>query len=482
MKMPQENRLTLRPLQSLHAQQVMRKPASLIAQPLGAGKTAVAVEAVYTEFAGQYGRGPRILVVAKGNTRYGWERAVRRTYQDYTNDRLFRRIDSTKPGKDAMTALWAGEPGWFIVTWEYFTLRPAHFWDKLDVDVIILDEVQRMQNRKSKTWGHVQRIGKNSKRIAMSGTPGGNKMEGLWTTLRWLFPEDDNSSLYTTPRSFWRWVGDWLTAEEDEWMGFVVVGGERFDSGTMLSYYDSYIRESDPVNVQEPNEIIVDVPLSTVQKKLYAQTEKEAVVWLNTVDPATGRKPMVVGLPLETRIRLRQITLGEPVLDEVGKVTYTWDMNSSKIDAALEILQSELEPGEPVLMFTHSRSFAEAAAERLTREGYPAWAWVGGTSETQRQAAVSSWGQPDGPQVIVAVVEAIAEGIDGLQLVCNNEVWLSESENMLMNVQARGRLPRPGQLKMVNRWRLIAAGTYDEGIVASHIQRLLDLNASLRGK
>lgn len=474
-----ENRLTLRPLQELHCQQTQAQPATLIAQPLGAGKTTVAVEAVYRQFGT---RPHRVLVVAKGNTRYGWERTVRRQYQNYTDPTLFRRIDSSKSGKQNMDALWDGEPGWYVVTWEYFTLRPPHFWDKLKVDVIILDEVQRMQNRKSKTWSHMQNVGKTAKRIALSATPGGNKMEGLWTTLRWLFPEDEDASLYTTPRSFWRWVSDWLTQEEDEYLGFVVVGGERFDQGTMLSYYPSYIRDSDAVDVEEVNEIIVDTPLSMVQRKLYREVEKEAITWLKSVDPETGTRPLVVELPLQVRMRLRQITLGEPSIDETGTVTFVPDMRSSKIDAILDILESDLDPGEPVLVLTHSRAFAVAAADRLTVEGYPAWAWVGGTSEKRRLEVVESWGKPNGPQVIVAVIEAIAEGIDGLQFVCHNEIWASESENMLMNVQARGRLPRQGQPHRVNRWRLIAPGTYDEGIISDHIQRLLDLNASLRGK
>jgi SNF2 family DNA or RNA helicase len=485
--MQPEKRLTLRPLQEKHAEQVLREPATLMALPLGSGKTTVAVEAVRRMNNWPYGSfTERVLVVAPRNTRYGWERTFRRQYSVYQSDidgfdAMFRRIDSSKPGKDAMTALWANQPGWYIVTWEYFTRQPAHFWDKLNVDVVILDEVQRMQNRKSKTWAHMRNVGKKAKRIALSGTFNGNKLEGAWTTLRWLFPEDENSSVYTTPLSFWRWVADWLIAEED-FLGYVSVKGEKYEPGTMLSYYQSYIRDADLEELPGVNEIIVDVPLSGKQKALYRQVEKEALTWLKTTDPNTGRKPMVAELPVTVRMRLRQITLGEPVINDDGKVVYVPDMDSSKIDAALEIVRTELEPMEPVLVFTHSREFAVAAAERFKAEGIPAWAWVGGTTEKQREAALVLWGHPEGIQVIVAVIEAIAEGIDGIQDICNNEIWFSESENMLMNTQAKKRADRFGQKKVVNRWRLIAPGTYDEGILNDHIIRQLELNASLRGK
>ncbi len=47
-----------------------------------------------------------------------------------------------------------------------------------------------------------------------------------------------------------------------------------------------------------------------------------------------------------------------------------------------------------------------------------------------------------------------AEGIDGLQNVCNNEVWLSEDNSVILNLQASARLNRKGQTRRVNRFSL----------------------------
>ena len=474
----QEQRLTLRPLQEQHCQQVMAEPATLIALPLGAGKTTIAVEAAY-----RLGSN-RVLVVAPRNTAHGWERTVRRQYQEYVNDDTFRRIDSTVTGKKAMTAFWSGEPGWFFVTWEFYRTRPVGFWDKLTADIVVLDEVQRMQNRNGKTWRNMRNVGHSSKRVALSGTPQGNKMQGFWTTLRWLFPEgkyQDPTSVYSTPLSFWLWAGDWLNIVENEYMGFTEVLGERFELGTMLSYYKSYIRDSDMSEVPPVNVIDIHVPLTAAQRRLYKQVEKDAITWLSTPDPTTGKLPMVAELPMTIRLRLRQITLGVPIINDEGKVTYAEDTVSSKLEAALEEL-SDLPDSTPVLVFTHSREFALVASRRFHAAGYLSYAWVGGTSDKSRRQAVDSWGKPTGVQVIVAVVEAIAEGTDGLQDVCSEEIWLSESENRYMNEQARGRLPRSGQTKTVNRRRIIAPGTYDEEILSKHLQAMLESNQSLRTK
>lgn len=378
-----------------------------------------------------------------------------------------------------MQAFWDGEPGWFVATWEFFARQPIHFWDKTDVDVLILDEVQRMQNRKGKTWLNMRHVGKHVKRIALSGTFNGNKMEGAWTTLRWLFPEKNDSSLYTTPLSFWRWADDWLVIEQNEWLGFTEVQGERFEPGTMLSYYQSYIRDSDAIDVAEPNEIIVDVPLCAEQKRMYRQLEKDLVMWLQTPDPETGKLPIVTQMPAQFQLRARQITLGIPVLDAKGTVTYDVHMRSPKFDMCLDILKS-IPDDEAVLVFTHSRQYALAFADKMNAKSIPTWAWVGGTSEKQRQAALKDWGK--GLRVIVAVVEAIAEGTDGLQYLCHNEIWVSESNNPLMNKQARGRLPRMGQTHVVNRWMLFAPDTHDVGIHSKQAQQIFENNASLRGK
>ena len=63
--------------------------------------------------------------------------------------------------------------------------------------------------------------------------------------------------------------------------------------------------------------------------------------------------------------------------------------------------------------------------------------------------------------MLVAVISAVAEGTDGMQDVCANEIWASVSDNKVLNQQARGRLSRQGQKRLVNRWVLRARGTIE---------------------
>ena len=69
--------------------------------------------------------------------------------------------------------------------------------------------------------------------------------------------------------------------------------------------------------------------------------------------------------------------------------------------------------------------------------------------------------ESDGPRILCAVIAAAAEGIDGLQNVCNSEIWLSEDNSVILNLQASARLNRKGQTKRVNRFLLQCENTVD---------------------
>jgi len=81
---------------------------------------------------------------------------------------------------------------------------------------------------------------------------------------------------------------------------------------------------------------------------------------------------------------------------------------------------------------------------------------------------------------IVAVIPAIAEGVDGLQNACRTVVWLSHSDSNILNQQVLDRVRRRGQQRTVQVYDIVARDTYDEGQLDTLLQRELDLRASLK--
>jgi len=114
-----------------------------------------------------------------------------------------------------------------------------------------------------------------------------------------------------------------------------------------------------------------------------------------------------------------------------------------------------------------------------TRLGEQAFEWSGQANQKQREEAKQKFLQGK-IKYIVAVIPAIAEGVDGLQDVCSTIVWLSHSDSNLMNQQVVDRIRRRGQQQAVKIYDIVARDTYDEGQLSSLVQRQLAMNSSLR--
>src|SRR5690606_29519947 len=85
-------------------------------------------------------------------------------------------------------------------------------------------------------------------------------------------------------------------------------------------------------------------------------------------------------------------------------------------------------------------------------------------------------------QWLVATIASCAEGIDGWQYVCANVVWLSKSEDGIMNQQALGRLVRTGQTRQVTSYEVVANDTYDTGQLSKSLEEEIAMRKVLRGR
>lgn len=403
--------------------------AALDASDMGTGKTLVACEVIIRAEVGT------ALIICPLGVRVNFERTLRR--QGYAGD--IRRIDGKQKGKAAFEDLKQNVPGVYLIGREYFRLKD---WNKIRPDIVVFDEVHAVSNRKTLGFKQLKNLKPKRLRLGMSGTPSGNRFEGMWAVTRWLWPD-------LVERSFWRWAAEWTKIEEDWFAGKQVVGEKK--PGAYVKNLPCYLRRESSLDVEYVEEVRL-VELTPTQRKIYRQMEEEMVMWLE-------ENPSVAAVPVVQRVRLRQITLGVPTLAEDGSVDFKPDCTSSKIDALKEIIK-DLDPGEPLLILTDSSRFAKVVANRL---GDKAGLWTGDQTQKQRDETKAKF--IDGSvQWLVATIAAIGEGVDELQTNCNHVVWLSRSENRILNEQAQARLHRTGQQKHVYGYDIQALDTYDSGI------------------
>ncbi len=433
----------------------------VIATQVGGGKTLVAIE-VAKHIAAQC-----VLVIApKGTHRRAWHKTILRQIPNAE----VKYINSSPQGHQAMAEIENTDPGWYLISPEFFRTMT---WVGITPDLAVFDEIHRASNRESKTARMLLTL-KAKQRIGMSGTIAGNRIEGFWSVLRWIYPD-------VAGRSFWRWVNTYCLTKPDYFAGQVVVGEKK--AGEIAKSIPCYIRHLKREKCCEfhPNGMDADLPslvsiertvqLSPEQRKIYRKMEKDLLVWL-------GEHPLTAEIPVATRIRLRQITLGTPSISEDDVVYFADDCKSTKIDELFNIIEDH-PAGDAMLVLTHSQKFAKVVVARLHKAGLTAFEWSGNASQKDRDKALEDFIAGD-IQFIVGVIAAIGEGTDGLQERCSTMVWLSKDDNRLLNEQAMGRLDRRGQTRSVVSYEIIAEDTYDEGQLSKLLVDQMAMNRSLR--
>lgn len=138
-----------------------------------------------------------------------------------------------------------------------------------------------------------------------------------------------------------------------------------------------------------------------------------------------------------------------------------------KLDAVREIL-ADLPEGEPLLVWTHSAKWARMAEKLL---GSKAVSWTASTTAAKRRKIEAGFGTEW--RILVAQLQSLSEGVDWLKENCRCEVIASATEDEVMNIQAEGRLHRPGQTSPVQRWRLDTEGTIDEDVSLNNLEKRL---------
>lgn len=427
---------------------------SLVAEGMGRGKTLIATEVILQS------KARVVLIVAPLGTRSGWVRTL--LSQGYEGP--IHRIVSGKTFEPVVSDLKNGVPGVYIIGIQFFRSNKFDWAKFKKIDIAVVDEIHKFSNRQGVGFSKLRKL-KPKFRLGMSGTPWGNKIENMWAVTRWIFPD-------VVPSSFWDWAERYLVQEVQK----IYVGGKEREvikftgehiEGNYVRSLPSFIRT--PEAHPEIPPVLYDklyVELTPLQRRMYDVFEEEAIIWVN-------ENPLIAKIPLVMRVRLRQMTLGSVTVSEDGVVGFPEDMKSSKIDVLKEFLDDN---PENILIVTDSRRFADVVVKQL---GDSARGWVGGLSEAEQGSLIEEFGVTY--KHLVAVASALGEGIDGLQARCNTMVWLSRTEDPVLNAQTEARIARRGQPKdHVVCIDIVAENTMDEEIDGNNYLKKLRVEGTFK--
>jgi len=470
---------------------------ALIAYATGFGKTLITSEIILR--AGWR----RVLIIGVRDTASQWDERMREQ-----SDRLqsVRIINSSKAGQAAFDDFMAGRDGIFFSGLEYMRSKDWETHDKIDpvtgkpeleidsktgmptgktvreskrtdvygkmtrkfpLDAVVVDEIHKVANRKTNGIKTLRSI-KTDWRIGLSATWFGNAFSGAWAPAKWVFPEHvDGSSV--------RWVRDFCATETLYAGGKEIekVVGERIP-GSFVATLPCYLREEPE---PEPEALVMKVKLTPEQKAQYERLEKDKMAWLKSQHPEKGDdwEPLIVDLPIVERARLRTAALGEMSFDADGEIQFAADCVSNKLSALRFILDNKW-AGMPVVVFCHSKRFAKVVHSRLVAAGYGAQLWTGDQTGREREEIKAKFIAKDASaRYIVAVIDALREGVDGLQFASSRVIWLSRSDSAIYNEQALGRIWRRGMTSEYGEFQhieIVSESTIDEKVrvTLSHTQ------------
>lgn len=470
----------------------IRQKAVLIGSDMGTGKTIEAIEIANKwrrEVLEKTGYWLPILVVAPINTFESWAEKYKEQHPY-----LKVRVIDVKDRDSFLIDVYNLKYDVYIMHWAAVRLvADTMVKDKIVFSTIIGDEIHYISNWKAATSKHFKNI-RCYRKLGMSGTASGGTPWGIWSVLNWLYP-----SYYS---SFWRFMDKYAVKEK----GYKYIeSDDEEDDEKQLSSYTKYVdvknvelfhQEVKPFYIRHskkgaccpnhPNGVMHWLPeknykklyvdLNDEQRRVYDEMFENMVAWVGEQKDT----PLIAKIAAVKLMRLLQITLATPSVsygtknkkvtyetEDGEKITTTEKVDieivdlhapSSKIDLAIELI-NEYE-NESFVVFTPFKKGAVLAWQMMQKAGINCAVLSGDTSQQDRVKLIRMFRNRE-IRVIIAVIQAAAEGIDGLQDVCSTAIFLNRSFSVIKNAQAEDRLYRGGQHQNVTIIDIIARNTVD---------------------
>ena len=434
-----------------------RQKAGLIGSEMGTGKTHEAIELDQRWFQQLLKEGHNLptLVICPLNVIPSWVEK----YADQAPD-IDVIVMDRKNRPAFIASIVKRQADVYIMHWDALRLVIDEFNKRNIVfGTVIADEVHRISNRKAQATRALKKV-RCHRKLGLSGTASGDKPQNLWSVINWLWP-----SFY---RAYWRFVDHYAVQElvqrgDASYRQFVGVKNEDSLQREMSPWYVRHLKR-EPCCEHHPDGVMhwlpdkqydtIWVDLSPAQRRVYNQMQRDMVAWVGEHESS----PLVASVVVAQMTRLSQIALATPVIDEDYNVTLT--APSSKIDAVKELIKDH--DDKNFLIFSSSKKACYLAQSEFAAAGITSEVLSGDTPEAQRRSMVARFGSGEF-RVFIAVIQAAAEGIDGLQHATDTAIFLDRSWSTIKNKQAEDRLHRGGQKNTVTIIDVMARNTLDFG-------------------
>ena len=434
---PAELRATLRPYQReglAWLQHLRRHDAGgILADDMGLGKTLQTIAHLAAEKAeGRIHAGRPALVVAPTSLVGNWSRELERFAPH------LRRLVWQGPARQKRWAQ-AGEVD-VILTSYPLLVRDQEQLAGLEYHLMILDEAHTIKNRRSQAH-QACRIIQAEHRLCLTGTPVENHLGELWSLFDFL-----NPGLLGPEPHFRGWYRQPIERDGDE---------ERLAAlrETVGPYVLRRMKTEVARDLPPKTELLEPVELSGKQRDLYEHIRLAAHAQVRQAIKKRGVEAASVTI-LDALMKLRQVCC-DPRLVKMDAARFVRE--SAKQERLLGLLDTLLEGGHRVLIFSQFTSMLALIAEALRERGLRYLSLTGATRD--RQGTVDRFERGEAEIFLIS----LKAGGTGLNLVsADTVIHYDHWWNPQAQAQATDRAYRIGQKRPVFVHHLYVAGSVEE--------------------
>ncbi|MEE1038003.1 MAG: SNF2 helicase associated domain-containing protein [Eubacterium sp.] len=408
----------------------------ILADDMGLGKTlqVIAVLAAAKEEA-KADESKVSLVVAPASLVYNWQEEFSR----YAPQLQVEVITGTQ--EERRDKIQTCEKHDVIVTSYDLLKRDIALYEDKQFAYQIIDEAQYIKNHTTAAAKAVKVI-KSRTRYALTGTPIENRLSELWSIFDYLMP----GFLYGYD-TFKKDIETKIVKNEDDAVAkrlqkmvapFIL---RRLKSDVLKDLPDK-LEETRFVKIEGEQQKIYDAQVLHMRKTVAEQDNEEY-----------NRNKIQI---LAELTRLRQICCDPNLCFE------NYRGESAKLEACLELIQSALDGGHKILLFSQFTTMLEILEKRLEEEGISFYKITGETPKEKRIQLVKSFNEDDTSVFLISLkAGGVGLNLTGADVVIHYDPWW----NVAAQNQATDRAHRIGQQKKVIVYKLIVKQSVEEKIM-----------------
>jgi SNF2 family DNA or RNA helicase len=403
-----------------------------------------------------------------------------RTYRQAMPNLLVKELDP-KNRTDFSECVRFGSHDVYIMHWDALRLMPE--LAQREWFHIIADEVHKVKSRKAQVTRALKKL-KTKHKLGMSGTPGDNKPDDLWSPLNWLYPKK-----FTSYWGFVKQFCDFEQKQSRDGVGYFKMKGIRNEGLLQREMAPFFIRRRKEEVLDDLPEKYYDqvwIDLTPRQRKIYDDMRKRQLAWIGEEEDT----PFAAAKAVTKLMRLQQIACGDIRVDKVWKTfrnkhfdparrieeydpldprgtnwqfrkalvdEYHIQEESTKLNMAMDLIDQA--GSGSVIIFTWWRDVVAMMLTRLQKADITHCSVTGVSSKQQRDNAVELF-QAGKRQVFVGTY-AGREGVDLFR--SSTEIFIDRAWNPTWNRQAEDRAHRIGQKNAVQVIDIMARNTVDLG-------------------